>query len=57
MAEYNKVTPELIEQMKAVAPGHIFTGDDINEDYARDEMPIYGKRMPDVLLEIGRAHV
>lgn len=50
MATYNTLTPELIEQLKAAAPGHIFTGDDINEDYARDEMPIYGKRMPDALL-------
>ena len=50
MATYNQLTPELIEQLKSAAPGHIFTGDDINEDYARDEMPIYGKRMPDALL-------
>lgn len=50
MASYNKLTPELIEQLKAAAPGHIITGEDINEDYARDEMPIYGKHMPDAVL-------
>ena len=50
MANYNTLTPELIEQLKAAAPGHLLTGDEINEDYAHDEMPIYGKRMPDALL-------
>ena len=50
MEFYNKLTPELIEQLLAAAPGHIVTGEDINEDYARDEMPIYGKRMPEAVL-------
>ncbi|MBQ2641221.1 MAG: FAD-binding oxidoreductase [Lachnospiraceae bacterium] len=51
MATYNQVTPEIIEQLKAAAPGHVYTGADINEDYMRDEMPIYGKKMPDVLIQ------
>ena len=51
MAHYNQVTPEIIEQLKAAAPGHVFTGEDINPDYMRDEMPIYGKKMPDVLVQ------
>lgn len=51
MADYNKVTPEIIEQLKAAAPGHILVGEDINEDYARDEMPIYGTQMPEVVLQ------
>ena len=51
MAQYNQVTPEILEQLKAAAPDHVFTGDDINPDYMRDEMPIYGKRMPDVLIQ------
>ena len=46
MAEYNKVTPEILEQLKAAAPGHIIYGDDLNPDYGRDEMPIYGESMP-----------
>ena len=50
MAVYNTLTPELIEQLKAAAPGHFYTGDDINEDYEKDEMPIYGKRKPDGVL-------
>ena len=50
MEAYNKLTPALIEQLLAAAPGHIVTGEDINEDYARDEMPIYGKQMPEAVL-------
>ncbi len=48
---YNQVTPEIIEALKAAAPGHVLTGDAINEDYCHDEMSIYGKAMPDVLIE------
>ncbi len=50
MANYNELTPELIEQLKAAAPGHLLTGEEVNEDYSHDEMPIYGKHMPDALL-------
>ena len=55
---YNQVTPELIEAFKKIVPGKVFTGDEINADYSHDEMPIYGKGAPTVLIEeIGRAHV
>ena len=37
---YNQVTPEIIDQIKAAAQ-FVYTGADINPDYARDEMPIY----------------
>ena len=50
MTQYNKLTPEILEQLKNAAPGHILTGAEINEDYSHDEMPIYGKQMPDALL-------
>jgi len=49
--QYNKVTPEIIEAIKAAAPGHVLVGEQINEDYSHDEMSIYGKAMPDVLVE------
>ena len=51
MATYNSLTPALIEEIKAAANGHVYTGSDINEDYARDEMPIYGKKMPDLVVQ------
>ena len=44
--EFNKVTPEIIEQLKAIAPGRAFAGEEINEDYAHDEMRFYGQRLP-----------
>ncbi|ERK30241.1 FAD-binding oxidoreductase [Clostridium intestinale] len=49
MAEYNKLTEEIIEKLRAAAPGHILTDSDINEDYSHDEMPIYGKKAPEVV--------
>ncbi len=55
MAEYNKITPEILEQLKAAAPGHILTGEDVNEDYSRDEMPIYGQNAPEAVLQARNA--
>ena len=47
---YNQLTPEIIDQIKAVSD-HVTTGSDINEDYAKDEMPIYGTHMPDLAVQ------
>ena len=34
MSEYSKVTPEIVEKIKAVvAPNRVYTGADINEDF------------------------
>ena len=38
MATYNQVTPEIIEQLKAAAPGHVFTGEDINPENIRNSL-------------------
>ena len=52
MSEYGKVTPEIIEQIQAVvAPNRVFTGENINDDFTHDEMSIYGKVMPDVVVD------
>ena len=52
MSEYNKVTPEIIEQIKAVVdPKRVYVGEDINEDFSHDEMSIYGKKMPDLVVD------
>ena len=50
--EFNKVTPEIIEKLRAIAPGRTFAGDEINEDYAHDEMRFYGQKLPDVVVEV-----
>ena len=50
MDQYNTLTPEIISKLKAVSD-HILTGDDINPDFSRDEMPIYGTHMPDLVVQ------
>ena len=47
---YNQLTPEIVAQIKAVSD-HVFEGEDINPDYAKDEMPIYGTKMPDLAVQ------
>ena len=47
---YNQLTAEIIEQIKAVSD-HVFVGEEINPDYAKDEMPIYGTKMPELAVQ------
>ena len=49
--QYNIVTPEMIEKFKQIAPKRVLVGDEINEDFTHDEMAIYGKARPEVLVE------
>lgn len=49
--EFKTLTPELLEQLKTAVPGRVHTGEDIKPDYSHDEMPIYGQRMPDAVVE------
>ncbi|WP_195200215.1 FAD-binding oxidoreductase [Faecalispora jeddahensis] len=51
MSQYNKVTPELIEQFRQIAPNRVSINGDINDDFTHDEMPIYGKACPEVVIE------
>ena len=48
--KYNEVTPEILEQFKAIVPGKVYAGEEINSDYFHDEMPIYGKGAPEVVM-------
>ena len=51
MVEYNELTGELVAELAAiVGEDNCLTGEDINEDYAHDEMPIYGTHMPDAVV-------
>lgn len=52
MSQYNKVTPELIEQFRKIAPNRVSVSGDINDDFTHDEMPIYGKATPEVVIEV-----
>ena len=41
--EYQVITPEGVEYLKSVtAPDRVFYGDEIEYDYAHDEMPDFG---------------
>lgn len=52
MENYNSVTPELVEALKQIAPGRVAWGEDVNPDYGKDEMPIYGTRVPEVSVDV-----
>ena len=52
MPQYNSVTPEIIAELEKVVPGRVAVGADVNPDYARDEMPIYGTRMPEAAIDV-----
>lgn len=43
---------EFIEKIQAVAGQHMQLGEQINADFAHDEMPIYGSHMPDMAVEV-----
>lgn len=51
MVEYNKVTPEIVDKIKNVVSGKVYFGEEINEDYFKDEMPIYGECAPELVVE------
>ena len=53
MATYNRITPEIAQQLKAVVgERRFFSGEDIDPNYSHDEMPIYGKFMPDAAVDV-----
>ena len=51
MTDYNKVDEQIIQQFRDYVSGKVYAGNDINEDFFHDEMPIYGSYQPDVLIE------
>ena len=53
MATYNRITPEITAQLKAVVgEKRFFEGESIDPNYAHDEMPIYGKYYPEVAVDV-----
>ena len=53
MAQYNAVTPEIAEKLKAIVGAkRFFMGDDIDPNYSHDEMPIYGRKLPEAVCEV-----
>ena len=52
MSQYNPVTPELIARLEKIASHRVMQGEDVNPDYAKDEMPVYGTRMPEASIDV-----
>ena len=53
MATYNRITPEIAGQLKAVVgEKRFFEGESIDPNYSHDEMPIYGKYYPEVAVDV-----
>lgn len=49
---FSKVTPDdLYELQRICTPERVFSGEAISEDYSHDEMPLYGRHMPEVAVE------
>jgi len=52
MQQYSPVTEEVLALLRAAVPGRVSAGPDVNPDYARDEMPIYGTHMPEASVDV-----
>ena len=48
---YNTPTPRYWSDSDRL-PRWVYSGENIKPDYAHDEMPIYGERMPDAVVEV-----
>lgn len=51
MTQFNEVTSEIVEQIRNAVSGKVYVDDEINQDFYKDEMPIYGQKSPDVLVD------
>ena len=50
---YNKITPEIAARLRAgVGEGRFYVKDEIDPNYSHDEMPIYGRHMPDAAVDV-----
>lgn len=52
MTDYNKVNDDIIFDIEDAVSGNVYVGEEINEDFFHDEMPIYGSGIPDVLVDV-----
>ena len=50
--DYGRITPEVISALDQIVPGRVVVGANINPDYSRDEMPIYGTCMPEASIDV-----
>lgn len=52
MTDYNKINDDIILQIEDSVSGNVYVGEEINEDFFHDEMPIYGSGIPDALVDV-----
>ncbi len=53
MATYNKISPEIAARLRAaVGEGRFFYRGEVDPNYSHDEMPIYGKYMPEAAVDV-----
>ena len=52
MATYNKITPEIAAQLRAVVGKRFYEKESVDPNYSHDEMPIYGKYMPEAAVDV-----
>ena len=51
MTGYKKLTPELARELEAiVGPGRFQYGEKVKEEFSHDEMPIYGRHLPEAVV-------
>ena len=51
MPDYKKLTPELAKELEAVVgSGRFQYGEKVKDEYSHDEMPIYGRYMPEAVV-------
>jgi glycolate oxidase len=52
MNQYETLTPEVLEELRAISGHRVITGEDLNPDYTHDDMPIYGIGMPEATIDV-----
>ena len=50
--KYSKPSAEMVDSLRSLLPGRVYTGDAINDDYTHDEMAYNGKYCPDLAVEV-----
>lgn len=49
--KYNKLNEKLVSEITNSVTGRVYSGEEINEDFFHDEMPIYGIAKPDLVVD------
>lgn len=52
MQTCKELTPQFLEELRAISGDRVIVGGKVNPDYARDEMPIYGTQMPQASIDV-----